>query len=339
MSEAPLHSSPDGRSPGGALVEVFELEKHYRLPRGLLFPGQTVQALRGVSLNIRRGETLGLVGESGSGKSTLGRCLVRLERPSSGRVLFEGRDISTGDLGSLRRRVQMVFQDPYASLNPKMTVRQALEEPLRIHGLTESQSTLDDRVDELLGQVGIRPGLGGRYPHAFSGGQRQRVGIARALAAEPDFMVCDEPISALDVSIQGQVLNLLMDLQEELRLTLLFISHDLRAVQSVSHRVAVMYLGRIVEVLPSQELANQARHPYTRALLDAIPVAEPREPRRRRRLRVVGELPSPVRPPVGCAFHPRCPGKEPGVCDVTSPALEGAAPGADHQVACFHPVL
>jgi oligopeptide transport system ATP-binding protein len=299
-----------------------------------------VRAVDGVSLRVRRGETLGLVGESGCGKSTLGRLILRLVEPTYGRVLYEGRDIvpiPQSELRPLRRKMQIIFQDPYSSLNPRMTVRQIVGEAIQIHKLAATRKDEEARVAHLLEQVGLRPEAMGRYPHEFSGGQRQRIGIARALAVEPEFIVCDEPISALDVSIQAQIVNLLVELQDKLGLSYLFISHDLKIVEHVSHRVAVMYLGKIVEQAPAADLYASAQHPYTRALLGAIPVPDPT----RRKLRVLleGDVPSPIDPPSGCTFHPRCPRAEAGKCDVEVPALAEVVAGTGHKVACWHPHL
>jgi oligopeptide transport system ATP-binding protein len=295
-----------------------------------------VRAVDGVSLRVREGETVGLVGESGCGKSTLGRVVLRLLDPTSGQIAFDGTDItrlSASLLRPIRRRMQIVFQDPYSSLDPRMTVREIVAEGITLHGLATSRREIDDRVEALLARVGLRPEMAQRYPHEFSGGQRQRIGIARALAVDPRFIVCDEPLSALDVSIQAQVVNLFSELQEELGLAYLLISHDLKVVEYMSHRVAVMYLGRIVETAPSRELYERRHHPYTRALLSAIPTPDPGK--RRVRLLLSGDVPSPLAPPPGCTFHPRCPKAKPGVCDVERPPLEEIAPG--HQVACFFP--
>ena len=323
--------------PRRTLVATENLTKYFPVSEGWLGrPTKLLRAVDGVSLRVRRGETLGLVGESGCGKSTLGRCILRLIEPTSGRVVFDGRDLlplSQRALRPVRRRRQIIFQDPYSSLNPRMTVRQIVGEAIDIHDLAPTRADAEAMVAELLKKVGLRPEHMNRYPHEFSGGQRQRIGIARALAVQPDFIVCDEPISALDVSIQAQIVNLLVDLQEQLGLSYLFISHDLKIVEHMSHRVAVMYLGKVVEVATADELYRGSMHPYTRALLSAVPVADPAK----KRLRVLleGDVPSPIDPPTGCAFHPRCPRAIKGRCDTEAPPLIDAAPG--HRVACWSP--
>jgi oligopeptide transport system ATP-binding protein len=279
------------------------------------------------------GETLGLVGESGCGKSTLGRLFLRLQDPTSGRVYFDGNDITgltQSALRPFRADMQIIFQDPYSSLNPRMTVQSALAEALRVHGLAGSTSQERDRIAALLERVGLRPEQMRRYPHEFSGGQRQRIGIARALAVEPRFIVADEPVSALDVSIQAQIVNLLSDLQAELGLSFLFIAHDLHVVEHVSRRVAVMYLGRVVELARSGQIYENPRHPYSEALLSAAPEPDPKA--HKRRLILQGDVPSPLDPPTGCAFHPRCPIAEKGLCDREVPTLRTIEPG--HEVAC-----
>jgi oligopeptide transport system ATP-binding protein len=321
-----------------ALVRVENLAKFYPVRQGVFGKLTFLHAVDGVSLEVHKGETLGLVGESGCGKSTLGRTILRLTDPTYGRIVFDGKDVvpmKADDLRALRRRMQIIFQDPYSSLNPKMTVRDIVGEALRIHKLVRGAAEEEARVAQLLEKVGMRRELMDRYPHEFSGGQRQRVGIARALAVEPDFIVCDEPISALDVSIQAQIINLLQDLQDELGLAFLFISHDLKIVEYVSHRVAVMYLGKIVETASAKDLFEKRYHPYTRALLSAIPVPDPG----RRRLRMVleGDVPSPLDPPSGCSFHPRCPRSQKGKCDKETPQLEELVAGSRHRVACFFP--
>jgi oligopeptide transport system ATP-binding protein len=324
------------------LVATERLAKYFpvegRMGRWFSGEAKLVRAVDGVSLRVRRGETLGLVGESGCGKSTLGRLILRLVEPTYGRVLYEGRDIlplPQSELRQLRRKMQIIFQDPYSSLNPRMTVRQIVGEAIQIHKLAKTKKDEEARVAQLLQQVGLRPETMGRYPHEFSGGQRQRIGIARALAVEPEFIVCDEPISALDVSIQAQIVNLLVQLQEELGLSYLFISHDLKIVEHMSHRVAVMYLGKIVEQAPAAAIYETPRHPYTRALLSAIPALDPSH----KKLRVLaeGDAPSPIDPPSGCTFHPRCPRAQAGQCDKEVPELRELVEGSGHKVACWHP--
>jgi oligopeptide/dipeptide ABC transporter ATP-binding protein len=302
----------------------------HALRRALTRKRAIVRAVEDVSLDIHEGETVGLVGESGCGKSTLGRTVLRLIEPTAGRIVFDGVDI-TGErqqkLAPFRRRMQMIFQDPYASLNPRMTVGAAVAEPLEVHRLARSDADKRARVAALLSKVGLRPDAAARYPHEFSGGQRQRIGIARALAVQPRFIVCDEPISALDVSIQAQIVNLLQDLQKDEGLTYLFISHDLEIVRHVCDRVAVMYLGRIVELAPAEALHATPRHPYTQALLSAVPRPEPGA--RRRRILLEGDVPSPLAPPPGCPFHPRCPvADKPRACFTTLPPLRQLAGGA-----------
>ena len=316
------------------IARVESLRKSFRGPSQGFGRGYAeLRAVDGVTLDVMPGETLGLVGESGCGKSTLGRLFLRLQDPTSGRVFFEGKDItglSQSALRPLRSNMQIIFQDPYSSLNPRMTVRAALAEALHVHGLAESASEERDRVAAVLQRVGLRPEQMRRYPHEFSGGQRQRIGIARALAVEPRFIVADEPVSALDVSIQAQIVNLLSDLQAELGLSFLFIAHDLHVVEHVSRRVAVMYLGRVVELASSEQIYESPRHPYTKALLSAAPEPDPKA--YKKRLILQGDVPSPLDPPTGCAFHPRCPIAEKGLCDREVPALRVIEAG--HEVAC-----
>ncbi len=318
------------------LLDIRGLRKDFPGPRrwlGLGAPAHVVRAVDEVSFAIAPGETLGLVGESGCGKSTVARAILRLVEPTAGQVLFEGRDVLTlkaADLRALRRRMQIVFQDPYGSLNPRMTVRQTLREPLDIHRLATGAAR-ETRVAALLEEVGLSPDLADRYPHELSGGQRQRVGIARALSVEPAFIVCDEPVSALDVSVQAQVLNLLADLRTQRQLTYLFIAHDLAVVRHIAERVAVMYLGRIVELAPARALYADPRHPYTRSLLSAVPVPDPGA--QRARIVLQGDMPSPAKPPPGCPFHPRCPHPAKNDrCRTELPILREIAPG--HHAAC-----
>ncbi len=318
------------------LVVVDHLSKRFPI-KGGVFSREIggVHAVRDVSFVIKKGETLGLVGESGCGKSTLGRCMIRLIDPTQGRIHFDGHDITTirGDeLRGFRRRMQIIFQDPYSSLNPRMTVGAILSEPLEIHKLFSTKSERLERAGELLDLVGLRREHLNRYPHEFSGGQRQRIGVARALAVEPQFIVCDEPVSALDVSVQAQVVNLLMDLQEKLGLTYLFIAHDLKVVEHISNRVAVMYLGQIVEIADATDLYLSASHPYTKALLSAIPVPDPHGKDKQQRIILSGDVPSPITPPSGCAFHTRCPQFKKGICDQEMPLLKEVSSG--HSVSC-----
>lgn len=319
------------------LLEVRHLSKRFPIRGGILGnPVSHVQAVNDVSFSIRKGETLGLVGESGCGKSTLGRSILRLIAPSAGQILFEGTDITQLDataMRAMRRKMQIIFQDPYASLNPRMTVRTILEEPLKIHQLCPTPAARQQRLRELLDYVQLPKEALQKYPHEFSGGQRQRICIARALAVDPQFIVCDESVSALDVSIQAQVINLLMDLQKELGLTYLFIAHDLKVVEFIAHRVAVMYLGKIVEMAPAAAIYQHPRHPYTKALLSAIPVPDPSH--QKERIILQGDVPSPLAPPAGCHFHPRC-WKATPECQAAYPAPTSS--DGEHAFCCYHPL-
>jgi peptide/nickel transport system ATP-binding protein len=319
-----------------ALVSVVGLKVHFPIRSGIVLNRRVgaVKAVDGVDLEIREGTTLGLVGESGCGKSTLGRALLRLSPVTEGKVIFDGVDVAGlrgEDLRRIRQDMQMVFQDPLASLNPRQSVETILTEPLRAHGIAYDRRT---RVRELLDQVGLPPSAAQKYPHEFSGGQRQRIGIARALALEPRFVIADEPVSALDVSIQAQVLNLLEELQQKLGLTYLVIAHDLAVVRHVSDEVAVMYLGGIVEQASSDDLYSQPFHPYTKALMSAVPVPDPRIEATRERILLQGDLPSPANPPAGCRFHTRCPFRQEARCDTERPELRVIGPG--HRVACHY---
>ena len=317
------------------LLEVRDLVKHFPVGGGFFKRAEgTVRAVDGVSFSLRRGETLGLVGESGCGKTTTGRCILQLERPTSGQIVFEGTDLATHSpqqLRELRRHMQVIFQDPYSSLNPRMTIGQILAEPIKVHRLVKTKAGREKRIQELLKQVGLLPQHAQRYPHQLSGGQRQRVGIARALAMEPSLIICDEPVSALDVSIQAQIINLLEELQSRLGLTYLFIAHDLSVVRHISDRVVVMYLGKVVEVADRQTLYEAPVHPYTRALLSAVPIPDPKLEATRERTVLRGEIPSPLNPPGGCVFHTRCPKAE-ARCSAEVPRLREVHPG--HWGAC-----
>ena len=316
------------------LLRVKDLVKQFPISGGLLNRTvDKVHAVDGVSFDLAAGETLGLVGESGCGKSTTGRCILRLIEPSSGEVWFEGRSVTAAgkdELRALARDMQIIFQDPYASLNPRMTVGAIVGEALTIHKLTKTAQEYEDRIVQLLETVGLSPDHMRRYPHEFSGGQRQRIGIARALAVSPKLIVCDEAVSALDVSIQAQVINLLEDLRSEFSLTYIFIAHDLSVVEYISHRVAVMYLGRIVEIAAARDLYTNPLHPYTEALLSAVPIPDPQV--KRKRIMLQGDVPSPIHPPPGCHFHTRCPIAQMPLCNTEKPVLKQSRSG--HWVAC-----
>jgi oligopeptide transport system ATP-binding protein len=333
-TSAPQQTPKVPMGEGEALLVVRDLRKYFPVKRGVLARVvANVKAVDGISFGISRGETLGLVGESGSGKTTVGRCILRLIEPTSGTIEFENTsvlDLHGGDMRRMRRHMQIVFQDPYASLNPRMTVGTIVAEPLIIHG-GMTRSDRDDRVAQLLEKVGLSPDYRKRYPHEFSGGQRQRIGVARALATNPKFLVLDEPVSALDVSVQAQVVNLLQDLQEELGLTYLFIAHDLSVVEHISTRVAVMYLGKVMELAGRRSLYDDPLHPYTKALLSAVPVPDPTV--KKTRILLSGDIPTPLNPPSGCVFHTRCPIAQFPVCKTEVPALIEHKPG---QFAACH---
>lgn len=331
----PAKTMTKSPSNGKALVQVRGLKKYFPINQGILIQRKVadVKAVDGLDFEIERGETLGLVGESGCGKSTTGRSILQLYRPTAGEVLFEGKDLAKlqgEDLRKMRRNMQMIFQDPYASLNPRMTVGDIIGEPLEVHNIAKGKEK-KERVQELLQIVGLNPYFVNRYPHEFSGGQRQRIGVARALAVQPDFIVCDEPISALDVSIQAQIINLLEELQSKFNLTYLFIAHDLSVVRHISDRVAVMYLGKIVELTDRYSLYTNPLHPYTKALLSAVPIPDPNIEEKRERIILVGDVPSPVNPPQGCRFHTRCP-LAIDICKRVDPEFRDI--GNDHRVAC-----
>ncbi len=339
---SPLEVANNATAPTTAsdeLLRVENLKVHFPVKTGTLWRRQvaSVKAVDGVSFTLKRGETLGLVGESGCGKSTTGLAILRMQALTEGRIFFEGKDITQQDQrrGEFRRRMQMVYQDPYGSLDPRMKVRDLIGEPLQVYKVAKNKADHDERIANLLKTVGLLPDMAQRYPHEFSGGQRQRIGIARALALEPSLLICDEPVSALDVSIQAQVVNVLVDLQQRMGLSYLFVAHDLAVVRHISHRIAVMYLGRIVEIATRDDLYERPLHPYTQALMAAVPVADPEVEARRPRVVVTGEVPSALRPPSGCRFHPRCP-QAMAICKTQDPALLPMGP--ERAVAChLHP--
>ncbi|TXH31279.1 MAG: dipeptide ABC transporter ATP-binding protein [Cyclobacteriaceae bacterium] len=326
-----------GATNGNSLLKIDNLKMHFPIMSGVVFQRQVgaIKAVDGLNFSMFKGETLGLVGESGCGKSTTGRAILQLYRPTDGNVVFEGKDLtktSGEELRKMRRRMQMIFQDPYASLNPRMTVGSIISEPLEVHGIGSNRKERQDRVQHVLKRVNLNPYFVNRYPHEFLGGQRQRIGIARALAVNPAFIVCDEPISALDVSIQAQIINLLEDLQEELGLTYLFIAHDLSVVRHISDRIAVMYLGKIVELADRDALYANPMHPYTQALLSAVPIPDPVIESKRQRIILEGDVPSPANPPKGCHFNTRCP-RVMDVCRQQEPPFKDYGDG--HYAACF----
>ena len=319
------------------LLEVKNLKMHFPVSSGFLSrkPTGYVKAVDDVSFTVKRGETLGLVGESGCGKTTTGRCILQLYKPTDGQVIFDGQDLTrlnTKNMRAMRREMQVIFQDPYSSLNPRMTAGNIIGEPLIVHGLVSGKDEYREKVAELLTNVGLNPYMADRFPHEFSGGQRQRIGVARALSVSPKFIVADEPVSALDVSIQAQIINLLEDLQEQFNLTYLFIAHDLSVVRHISDRVGVMYLGHMVELAERNEIYRNPIHPYTRALLSAVPIPDPVLDAQRERVLLTGEVPSPLNPPSGCVFHPRCPDAN-DTCSQVMPNLREAEP--EHHSACI----
>ena len=336
MTDPTPQSSPAGQD-DDVLLEVNNLKMYFPVTSGMLFQKTVayVKAVDDVSFTVKRGETLGLVGESGCGKTTTGRCILQLYKPTDGGVVFEGQDLTklgTKQMRAMRREMQVIFQDPYSSLNPRMTAGNIIGEPLIVHGLVHGKAEYREKVADLLQNVGLNPYMADRFPHEFSGGQRQRIGVARALSVSPKFIVADEPVSALDVSIQAQIINLLEELQEQFNLTYLFIAHDLSVVRHISDRVGVMYLGHIVEIADRNEVYRNPEHPYTKALLSAVPIPDPILDAQRERVLLTGEVPSPLNPPSGCVFHPRCPIAD-GECSRVTPELRQISP--DHWSACL----
>ncbi len=338
-----MTTMPEAAAPGAApqnddiLIDVKNLQMYFPVSSGMLFQRTTayVKAVDDVSFTVKRGETLGLVGESGCGKTTTGRCILQLYKPTAGQVLFNGQDLTTmttKQMRGMRREMQVIFQDPYSSLNPRMTAGNIIGEPLIVHGLVNSKQEYREKVADLLVNVGLNPYMADRFPHEFSGGQRQRIGVARALSVSPSFIVADEPVSALDVSIQAQIINLLEELQEQFNLTYLFIAHDLSVVRHISDRVGVMYLGHMVEMAERNEIYRNPIHPYTKALLSAVPIPDPVLDAQRERVLLTGEVPSPLNPPSGCVFHPRCPVANDS-CSATLPELREVEP--EHHAACL----
>ena len=337
VTDAEVETSPNDEQPAGPLIEVRDLRVHFPVKQGLI-PGRhtgSVKAVDGIEFSIKRGETLGLVGESGSGKTTVGRAILQLVPPTTGTVLFEGTDLTRikgTDLRPKRRQIGVVFQDPFGALNPRMNAGDIVGEPLIVHNVHENRSEYRRIVEDWFERVGLSRSMTSRFPHEFSGGQRQRIGVARALVANPSFLILDEPVSALDVSIQAQIINLLQDLQDQFNLAFLFIAHDLSIVRHISTHVAVMYLGKIVEIAKSEEIYTNPLHPYTQALLSAVPVPDPELDRQRQRTILVGDIPSPLNPPSGCVFHTRCPI---AVDDCSSYGTELREVSTDHWVACL----
>ena len=339
MTTTESNTSPGAaaRNDDNVLLEVKNLKMHFPVTSGLIFQRAVahIKAVDGVSFSVKAGETLGLVGESGCGKTTTGRCILQLYEPTEGQVIFEGQELTelnTRSMRLMRRQMQVIFQDPFSSLNPRMTAGNIIGEPLIVHGLVDNKVEYKERVSELLNNVGLNPYMADRFPHEFSGGQRQRIGVARALSVDPKFIVCDEPVSALDVSIQAQIINLLEDLQDQFNLTYLFIAHDLSVVRHISDRVAVMYLGHMVEIADRSDIYVNPLHPYTSALLSAVPIPDPVIDAQRERVTLTGEVPSPLNPPTGCVFHPRCP-MATDECSQVTPELREVEPG--HWAACI----